>query len=100
MRIEKDWIPAFAGITIRLLVEPERSFDVPDHRDQARPEIILELPTRTSGLGWHDRKMKKEKCVMGLPLYGRPSGIKQQARVKTYATILESGGILTKTALL
>lgn len=37
------------------------------------------------------RKMKKEKCVMGLPLYERPSGIKQQGRVKTYATILQSG---------
>ncbi|HEX5151324.1 MAG TPA: glycoside hydrolase family 18 protein [Parafilimonas sp.] len=38
------------------------------------------------------RKMKKEKCVMGLPLYGRPSGIKQPGRVKTYADILQSGG--------
>jgi len=38
------------------------------------------------------RKMKKEKCVMGLPLYGRPSGIKQLDRVKTYAAILQNGG--------
>lgn len=38
------------------------------------------------------RKMKKEKCVMGLPFYGRPSGIKQQGRVKTYSAILQSGG--------
>lgn len=38
------------------------------------------------------RKMKKEKCVMGLPLYGRPSGIKQQGKVKTYAAILHNGG--------
>lgn len=38
------------------------------------------------------RGIKKEKCVMGLPLYGRPSGIKQQGRIKTYAAILQAGG--------
>jgi hypothetical protein len=29
---------------------------------------------------------------MGLPLYGRPSGIEQRGRVKTYAAILQHGG--------
>ncbi|MDF2191540.1 glycoside hydrolase family 18 protein [Paraflavitalea sp. CAU 1676] len=38
------------------------------------------------------RKMKKEKCVVGLPFYGRPSGIRQSPYIRTYAAILRAGG--------
>jgi GH18 family chitinase len=38
------------------------------------------------------RAMPKEKCVLGLPAYGRPSGITQSGTIITYKEILNRGG--------
>ncbi|HMK26752.1 MAG TPA: glycosyl hydrolase family 18 protein [Chitinophagaceae bacterium] len=38
------------------------------------------------------RGMPASKCVLGLPAYGRPSGITQTNTVLTYKTILSQGG--------
>ena len=38
------------------------------------------------------RSMPPSKCVLGLPAYGRPSGITQTNTVLTYKTILSQGG--------
>ena len=38
------------------------------------------------------RAMPASKCVLGLPAYGRPSGITQSNTVLTYKTILSQGG--------
>ena len=38
------------------------------------------------------RGMPASKCVLGLPAYGRPSGITQTGTVLTYKTILSQGG--------
>ncbi|MBC7901959.1 MAG: hypothetical protein H7Y27_00990 [Gemmatimonadaceae bacterium] len=38
------------------------------------------------------RGMPKEKAVLGLPAYGRPSGITQTGTVMTYSSILAQGG--------
>jgi chitinase len=38
------------------------------------------------------RKMSKSKCVLGMPLYGRPSGIPQKGHVLSFKTILAEGG--------
>lgn len=38
------------------------------------------------------RSMPPAKCVLGLPAYGRPSGITQSGTVLTYKTILSQGG--------
>ncbi|MCX6316429.1 MAG: glycoside hydrolase family 18 protein [Bacteroidetes bacterium] len=38
------------------------------------------------------RGMPASKCVLGLPAYGRPSGITQTGTVLTYKTILAQGG--------
>ena len=38
------------------------------------------------------RGMPAEKCVLGLPAYGRPSGITQTGTVLTYKNILVQGG--------
>jgi chitinase len=38
------------------------------------------------------RGMPAAKCVLGLPAYGRPSGITQTGTVLTYKTILSQGG--------
>ncbi len=38
------------------------------------------------------RNMPASKCVLGLPAYGRPSGITQTNTVLTYKTILSQGG--------
>lgn len=38
------------------------------------------------------RGMPKEKCVLGIPAYGRPSGMTQSGTVLTYKSILEQGG--------
>lgn len=38
------------------------------------------------------RSMPASKCVLGLPAYGRPSGITQSNTVLTYKTILAQGG--------
>jgi chitinase len=38
------------------------------------------------------RSMPSQKCVLGFPAYGRPSGITQSGTVLTYKTILSQGG--------
>lgn len=38
------------------------------------------------------RGMPKEKCVLGIPAYGRPSGITQSGTVLSYRDILARGG--------
>jgi GH18 family chitinase len=38
------------------------------------------------------RGMPKDKCVLGFPAYGRPSGITQSGTTLAYRTILSSGG--------
>jgi GH18 family chitinase len=38
------------------------------------------------------RQMPASKCVLGLPAYGRPSGITQSGTVLSYRTILSQGG--------
>lgn len=38
------------------------------------------------------RGMPREKCVLGIPAYGRPSGITQSGTVLTYRDILARGG--------
>ncbi|WCT09979.1 glycosyl hydrolase family 18 protein [Mucilaginibacter jinjuensis] len=38
------------------------------------------------------RKMSKDKAVLGMPIYGRPSGIPQGGHVLTFKTILKEGG--------
>jgi chitinase len=38
------------------------------------------------------RGMPKEKCVLGFPAYGRPSGITQTGTILTYKDILSQGG--------
>ena len=36
--------------------------------------------------------MPKQKCVLGLPAYGRPSGMTQSGTVLSYKDILAKGG--------
>lgn len=38
------------------------------------------------------RGMPKDKCVLGFPAYGRPSGISQSGTILTYRDILSRGG--------
>jgi chitinase len=38
------------------------------------------------------RSMPASKCVLGIPAYGRPSGITQTGNIVTYGTILTQGG--------
>ena len=38
------------------------------------------------------RGMPASKCVLGIPAYGRPSGITQSGTIKTYKDILAAGG--------
>ena len=38
------------------------------------------------------RAMPRQKCVLGFPAYGRPSGITQSGTVLTYKSILAQGG--------
>ncbi|MBS1919684.1 MAG: glycoside hydrolase family 18 protein [Bacteroidetes bacterium] len=38
------------------------------------------------------RGMPKDKCLLGIPIYGRPSGMTQTGTVLTYKTILQQGG--------
>ena len=40
----------------------------------------------------NERGMPKGKCVLGIPVYGRPSGITQSGTVLTYNGILQQGG--------
>ena len=55
------------------------------HSDYALAQLCLNYWTVTRG-------MPKNKCVLGIPAYGRPSGITQTNTVLTYATILQQGG--------
>lgn len=41
---------------------------------------------------WINRGMPKEKLVVGIPNYGRPSGMTQSGTALSYKTILEQGG--------
>ncbi|MCO6496040.1 MAG: glycoside hydrolase family 18 protein [Chitinophagaceae bacterium] len=38
------------------------------------------------------RGMPKDKCVLGIPVYGRPSGMTQSGTTLTYSNILSQGG--------
>jgi chitinase len=55
------------------------------HSNLALAETCLNYWLNTRG-------MPKAKCVLGLPAYGRPSGITQSQNVLTYADILSKGG--------
>lgn len=51
-----------------------------------------ELLTDAYSYWINDRKLPKSKCVMGLPCYGRASGITQSGTTKSYSAILSAGG--------
>lgn len=55
------------------------------HSDYALAGVCLNYWLTTRG-------MPKEKCVLGFPAYGRPSGITQSGTVLTYRDILSRGG--------
>ncbi len=55
------------------------------HSDYALAQTCLNYWLTTRG-------MPASKCVLGLPAYGRPSGITQTNTVLTYKTILAQGG--------
>ncbi|MBL0153756.1 MAG: hypothetical protein IPP93_09790 [Chitinophagaceae bacterium] len=55
------------------------------HSDYALSQTCLNYWLTTRG-------MPASKCVLGLPAYGRPSGITQSNTVLTYKTILSQGG--------
>jgi GH18 family chitinase len=55
------------------------------HSDYALAQTCLNYWLSTRG-------MPSSKCVLGLPAYGRPSGITQTNTVLTYKTILSQGG--------
>lgn len=55
------------------------------HSDYALAQTCLNYWLTTRG-------MPASKCVLGLPAYGRPSGITQSGTVLTYKTILTQGG--------
>jgi len=55
------------------------------HSDYALAQTCLNYWLNTRG-------MPAGKCVLGLPAYGRPSGITQTGTVLTYKTILSQGG--------
>jgi len=55
------------------------------HSDYALAQTCLNYWITTRG-------MPAAKCVLGLPAYGRPSGITQTGTVLTYKTILAQGG--------
>ena len=55
------------------------------HSDYALAQTCLNYWLTTRG-------MPSSKCVLGLPAYGRPSGITQTNTVLTYKTILSQGG--------
>lgn len=54
------------------------------HSDYALAQTCLNF--------WLNKGFPKEKLVLGLPAYGRPSGITQSGTIKTYAQILAAGG--------
>jgi GH18 family chitinase len=55
------------------------------HSDQVLAETSLNYWVNTRG-------MAKKKAILGIPAYGRPSGITQTNTVLTYASILSQGG--------
>jgi chitinase len=55
------------------------------HSDMTLTQLCLNYWVNTRGL-------PKNKCVLGLPAYGRPSGITQTNTILTYAGILAQGG--------
>jgi GH18 family chitinase len=55
------------------------------HSDYALAQTCLNYWLTTRG-------MPASKCVLGLPAYGRPSGITQSNTILTYKTILSQGG--------
>ncbi|HYC40517.1 MAG TPA: glycoside hydrolase family 18 protein [Chitinophagaceae bacterium] len=55
------------------------------HSDYALAQTCLNYWLNTRG-------MPRSKCVLGLPAYGRPSGITQTGTVLTYRSILAQGG--------
>ena len=55
------------------------------HSDYNLAQLSLDYWITTRG-------MPKNKFVLGIPAYGRPSGITQTNTVLTYATILQQGG--------
>jgi chitinase len=55
------------------------------HSDYALAQTCLNYWLSTRG-------MPKEKCVLGIPGYGRPSGISQSGTILTYRDILTRGG--------
>lgn len=55
------------------------------HSDYALAQTCLNYWLTTRG-------MPAAKCVLGLPAYGRPSGITQTGTIKTYKDILAAGG--------
>jgi GH18 family chitinase len=55
------------------------------HSDYTLATVCLDYWLTTRG-------MPPSKCVLGLPAYGRPSGITQSGTVLTYKTILAQGG--------
>lgn len=52
----------------------------------------MELVTFCLDYWLKTRGMPREKCILGIPIYGRPSGITQTNTVLTYKTILSQGG--------
>lgn len=54
------------------------------HSDYALAQTCLNYWLNT-------RSMPREKCVLGLPAYGRPSGITQSGTILTYKSILAQG---------
>jgi GH18 family chitinase len=55
------------------------------HSDLKMAETCLNYWINTAG-------MPKRKAVLGVPAYGRPSGITQTGTIQTYAAILSKGG--------
>lgn len=55
------------------------------HSDMALAQTCLNYWLVTRG-------MPRAKCVLGLPAYGRPSGITQSGTILTYSAILARGG--------
>ncbi|MBS1566352.1 MAG: hypothetical protein JST39_18360, partial [Bacteroidetes bacterium] len=70
-----------------VMVYDDFSTSVPykQHSDYALAQTCLNYWLNTRG-------MPKAKCVLGMPAYGRPSGITQTNTTLTYASILAQGG--------
>ena len=77
---------AYADI-FNIMVYDDFSTTTPykQHSDYALAQTCLNYWLNTRG-------MPANKCVLGLPAYGRPSGITQSNTVLTYKTILSQGG--------